>query len=419
MRILLLGQNWLQQELQERGHQVFSISTTSSSTDLKLPQEQYSMVDLLKSTPFEFDCLVYWDNSVTPWVTNLTECRRPMLYYAVDVHLHHRWQPQFSAVFDKVLVAQRDFLPLFYRFSPEAEWMPLWATLKPPQVELPREITVSFVGNLDAVNHPERVAFFDKVKQDLELSLLRGDYRETYARSKMVLNHSVSGDLNFRVFEAMSCGAALVTPRIENGLLELFEEGRDLICYQDGSAEDAVARIKELLSGGYEQIARNARAKVEALHLSTNRALQLETYLENLTHSPKPLHYYGGAYGNMVSFLTAEPPESKPAMRSYLAAKADLMRVSEISNREQTGVVIILTEYTARNEGVEYALTFLEHFRRKSPENRVIKLAIVQKLLQLGRKERAVELAAEVSTDPARTCEDIHREMELALGEME
>lgn len=416
----MLGQNWLQKELQARGHHVFSISTTSDSVDLKLPPEQYAVVDLIKSTPFEFDRVVYWDNSLTPWVTNLSELRTPSLYCAVDTHLHHRWQPQFSAVFDKVVVAQRDFVPLFLPFSPEAEWLPLWATLPPPAVLGERGIDVSFVGNLDAVNHPERVRFFEEFGKLQEISLLRGDYRDHYSHSKIVLNHCVAGDLNFRVFEAMSCGAVAVTPRIENGLTELFAQGQEIVCYENGSAEDAARVVKELLTAPerLEKIAAHGRDKVLKLHLSEHRALKLEQILQSLAHSVKPLHYYGGAYGNMVSFLTANPPESKPAMRSYLAAKTDLKRVTEVSNREQTGVVIILTEYTARNEGPEYALTFLEHFRRISPENKVIQLAIVEKLLQLDRRERAVEVARQLSSDPEAVCNNVKAEMEKALREM-
>ena len=45
-----------------------------------------------------------------------------------------------------------------------------------------------------------------------------------YSESKIVLNASINGDLNMRVFEALTSGALLVTDRIENGLDTLFAQ---------------------------------------------------------------------------------------------------------------------------------------------------------------------------------------------------
>jgi len=45
------------------------------------------------------------------------------------------------------------------------------------------------------------------------------------SRCKIVLNLPLADDLNFRTFEAMSCGALLLTPKIANGQEVLFREG--------------------------------------------------------------------------------------------------------------------------------------------------------------------------------------------------
>lgn len=58
---------------------------------------------------------------------------------------------------------------------------------------------------------------------------------QDYARAKIVINTSLNGDLNRRVFEVLMAGGFLLSDRIrpETGLFELFEEGIHLECYGD------------------------------------------------------------------------------------------------------------------------------------------------------------------------------------------
>lgn len=58
---------------------------------------------------------------------------------------------------------------------------------------------------------------------------------QDYAKSHIVINTSLNGDLNRRVFEVLMAGGFLLTDRIrpETGLFELFEEGIHFECYDD------------------------------------------------------------------------------------------------------------------------------------------------------------------------------------------
>ncbi|GAP97622.1 glycosyltransferase [Leptolyngbya sp. NIES-2104] len=58
---------------------------------------------------------------------------------------------------------------------------------------------------------------------------------QDYAEARIVINTSLNGDLNRRVFEVLMAGGFLLSDRIrpETGLFELFEEGVHLECYGD------------------------------------------------------------------------------------------------------------------------------------------------------------------------------------------
>ncbi|MDD2763132.1 MAG: glycosyltransferase [Opitutaceae bacterium] len=92
---------------------------------------------------------------------------------------------------------------------------------------------LTFVGQV-GWHHPYRRAVLEQVRAaGLPLALLRGRLQETadyYADSQVTLNVSLNGDLNLRVFEALSAGGFLLTDELseQSGLRLLFESGRHL-----------------------------------------------------------------------------------------------------------------------------------------------------------------------------------------------
>jgi hypothetical protein len=75
----------------------------------------------------------------------------------------------------------------------------------------------------------EKVSNIDVQTKDYISSL------QDYTRARIVINTSLNGDLNRRVFEVLMAGGFLLSDRIrpETGLFELFEEGVHLECYGD------------------------------------------------------------------------------------------------------------------------------------------------------------------------------------------
>lgn len=248
------------------------------------------------------DVVLVADKSLPPFVLGLEDFPCLTALYVVDSHLHS-WFPAYAQAFDLCLVSLKDDMPNFSgkRLAPEQiVWCPPFLNPEPISPDSPdaakapkapeaaaateKLYDLLFVGTADLRVNPERVAFLEEFKGlEPRLRYMRGSYRQLYPQARLVLNHSIAGDLNFRVFEALGCGAALLTPRIGHGLEDLFTDGEDLFLFEQKDIPAAVAKVTDLLARPelLRQAARSGFAKVVSRHLAVNRG---DSFLE-LTQS--------------------------------------------------------------------------------------------------------------------------------------
>ncbi len=211
----------------------------------------------------------------------------PRVYWAIDVHMNFFWQRHYAGLFDLVLSAQKDYVPLLAAEGVPARWLP-WGidadVFHDPG--LARPIDIAFVGVVDA-HRPKRSAALDALRRRFTVETFGADaahrlspveMARVFASAKIVFNESVMGDLNFRTFEAMACGALLLTERIDNGLHDLFVSGRHLVTYGPDTllaeAEHWLAAPRER-----ERVARAGAALVGARHTMAARMAALTDWL--------------------------------------------------------------------------------------------------------------------------------------------
>lgn len=249
-----------------------------------LPLGWDEVVSLAGGVP---DLVVLGDRSTPPLLVGLERYPCPTLFYSVDSHIH-AWHPHYARAFDLVLVSLADHLPAFSAVGIPPErllWSPPYARDEDcPLPGTPPEFDLLFVGSVNPVNTPGRAGFLAEVGRLLpELAVRQGGYRELYARARVVLNEAERGDLNFRVFEALGCGACLLTPRVGHGLAELFADGRELFTYPPGDARAAAAKARILLRN--PDLCARAReagqAAVHARHQARHRAAALAAWLDS------------------------------------------------------------------------------------------------------------------------------------------
>jgi len=159
--------------------------------------------------------------------------------------------------FDAVFIAQKEFVSAFRQAGCRyVNWLPLACDAEMHNSSSKaRPYDVGFVGQL-GMRGSQRYEILSSVLPKYRTN----DYLKyyppwemgaIYSQSKIVLNASINGDVNMRVFEAMASGALLVTDRIGNGLSELFQEGTHYIGYS--TISEALERIGYFLEKSTER----------------------------------------------------------------------------------------------------------------------------------------------------------------------
>ena len=252
--------------------------------------EVYGWDTLVAKAGFTPDLVVVADKSLPPFVTGMETFPCLTAFYAVDSHIHS-WFPLYAQGFDLCLVSLRDHIPSFWgrRLKKETVmWSPPYAYPgdAPAEPDPAKPVwDVLFVGTVSPDVNPDRCAFLDAVTERVpELHVQSGPYRELFHQAKIVINHTADGDLNFRVFEALGCGACLVTPLVRHGLEDLFENGVDLFTFDQNDIDGLAKLLRVLLSAPSrrKKAAEHGHQTVLAGHYMHHRAEALAGKVEDL-----------------------------------------------------------------------------------------------------------------------------------------
>jgi len=296
MRILCIGDIQLASALRELGHELHVLGCpdriSQTKRDSRIFFERPAQARQLVAeavAAHKPEVLIVGDDSSPLLHLGLEHYELPRLWWSIDTHLHVNWHRHFSTQFHRVMGAQRPFLKELRDSSGRpAKWLPLFFPAAIPFTPWPeRRGGVTFVGTLDKTKNPRRVAFFEALSRRLPVQVLQGDYRKIYRNSQIVINQAVAGDLNYRLFEAMGCGAALVTENLPQGFRDIATPGEEFLTYAPGDVEDAAKAIESLLAepARCEQLARAGYEKINQNHLAMHRALFFDGMLKETASS--------------------------------------------------------------------------------------------------------------------------------------
>ena len=236
----------------------------------------FTYEDIVRLAGFAPDVVVVADKSMPPFVLGVEDFPCLTVFYAVDSHLQS-WYPYYAQAFDLCLVSLKDHIPLFQqRLTSDAIlWSPPFAQDDfRPKAPQPKTWDCLFVGRVNETT-PKRKIFLEALGRLLPgLHVVFGNFVQLFPKARVVLNYCEHGDLNFRVFEAMGLGRALVTPRIANGQAELFREGHDMLCFDPEQPHSALACIERLLDDAKlrQSLEDNGLAAIDQAHRASHRA---------------------------------------------------------------------------------------------------------------------------------------------------
>jgi hypothetical protein len=243
--------------------------------------------------------IFFFIDPVSDWPIGLEKLNCISIAYLIDVHQDLELRINQSYFFDKVYVAQKDYLIYFNQnHLNKTKWLPLASApyLLKNNNDYLRLKNVSFIGNYGPngsfrnilikkiINRfPENIT--DKYTRPKEMMSF-------YQNSKIVFNISINGDLNMRFFEALLGGALLITNRIQNGLSDLFIEDVHYVGYS--TTEEAISKIEYYLANDNKRqtIAKNGNILVKKNHTYDKRWDEIYADIGNILKRDPKFNYY-------------------------------------------------------------------------------------------------------------------------------
>ena len=306
MRILNLDSTRMARGFTELGHEVFRVGYQEDA-DLQAhsPRNAVDIYNDVCGRGFVPDYVFWCDDGNLPYFPGVEELPCPTAYYSIDTYCN-LWHFGFANAFDVVFVAQKEHVPLFSRDPVPVYWLPLFAMHVPPATAwVERDIPVSFVGNRQNANNPDREGFLQRFRRRQPVLLHTGAYEEIFSRSMIGLNQTACSEINYRCFEIMACGAALLMEHSLHGLDELFTPGENILpLYVRNDWEQAAAiaaealrepeRLAAIAAAGRDHVVRNhlvshRAAFVHAIMADLIRENGASRRLEQLAHRRKLL----------------------------------------------------------------------------------------------------------------------------------
>lgn len=279
--------------LQRLGHNIFRFAIPASVDDPPKGMwaeagfsPEVSLRAISRVAGFEPDLFLYIEpNGLIP--RGMGKAPFPTVCILCDTHQSLEPRQNLARFFDHVFLYHRNYLRHFQEHpAGHVHWNPYSVDIAffHPNGSA-RDIDVAFVGQLHPF--PERVHLIRRLSERYKMNeprlYLQQEIPGVYSRAKIVLNLPLADDLNFRTFEAMSCGAMLLTRRVNNGQEALFEEGKHYAAFAD--EQELFEKVAYYLSHPEERGA-IAAAGLAEVRLNHRLEQRLEILFSKVRQSP-------------------------------------------------------------------------------------------------------------------------------------
>lgn len=270
LRICLVSGHALHKPLEALGHETLVLSHKPGVVDIAAE---------LANQRFAPDLLVQVE-TLGPRVVlaNLPALRCPKIFWSIDTHLNLFWHRHYAKLFDGVLTTQPHLAEALAAQGVPAFWLPWHGLERAWKAWSARDLGAHFIGRMTE-HRPARTWMVHHLAERFgathHADLPYADMLATYERARIAPNEAICGEINFRLFETVSCGCAVVTPDTGPGLADLFEPEREILTFSDVLELDE--RINFLLRNPAkaERMARAGWERLQACHLPRHRAARL------------------------------------------------------------------------------------------------------------------------------------------------
>lgn len=275
------------------GHSVFAFAIPAALDDLSQGAwvepgfaPETTLESLVRLSGFTPDLFLYIEPlGLIP--RGMEKAPFPTVCLLCDTHFDLELRLRLARFFDHVFLYQRNYLRFFTEHPPgHVHWHPYACDLEffhPLNVE--RDLDVAFIGH---TRTEDRKKILSTLRQCYRINEQRYYWQkeipQIYSRAKIVLNLPAADDLNFRTFEALSCGALLLTKRVKNGQEMLFQEGVHYAAF--GDEPELFAKVDYYLSHEKERAA-IAAAGLEEVRQRHRLEQRIPEILNMVTRKPE------------------------------------------------------------------------------------------------------------------------------------
>ena len=272
-------------ELENSGYSVLRIQAS--------PKPFFDVPTALEEQDFKPDLVFQNENLVARSIlTGLDTLDCPLLLWCIDPHLNAHWHSSYARLFDLVLSTQKAWIPAIrQQGAPDIRWLPWFGRDIPWNDWNKRTHGLAFVGRITP-QRPARkwmvdflkkkaAAYNPAIRQDLGFA----DMMKLYGNSKIIPNESIFGEINFRLFEAASCGCMVLSQDLGQEQEELFEPGREFDTY--AHAVELDRKLSTYLENDRltRVMGQAARKRIQEEHLPIHRARRIIEYATDATRN--------------------------------------------------------------------------------------------------------------------------------------
>ena len=293
MKIFCMDIRTLVPAMRELGHDVLAVVPEHGGL--------FNLPEFLRDNDFKPDLIVQGEHlGPRRQIEGLDEFACPRIFWAVDSHLNLYWHKYYARLFDAVLTPHLSM----WNALPAAERHPLVRQMARQGVPLPwvphagRPYGLAFVG-VQNQHRPLRAWLCELVGERWPLETRQNisfsEMLELYQQARIVPNEAIAFEINYRMMEAASAGAVVVTPDVGADQNSLFEPGWEICVYRN--ACDLMEKVEELLAEPKqaESLAYAAWERIQKDHLPVNRAKQIVSLAESIRQGREPEEHDGAS----------------------------------------------------------------------------------------------------------------------------
>ncbi len=216
------------------------------------------------------DLLICWYPEKIPPPRHIEDAPVRTIGIASDWNLFYPALEKNLARFDVVLCDKPGVEVLANDLVSPQYLFPLYAQDSRVHVPNPveKDFDVVYIGAQNPALRPERSRYLErlaKLSDEFRIFIGTGVEGDAYARmlsrARIIFNHSVRGELNLRVFEALACGSLLFVEEVNAEAPGWLRDGVDVVLYNEDNFEE---RLRHYLLRPAEAEAITARGHSRA-----------------------------------------------------------------------------------------------------------------------------------------------------------